>query len=203
MRPKLLLLSLLMFGTYYANGQSMIKVKRHDNVVDKHIQEIMDFESLFIEQLDFEGEGLRDKSYIVTLDEFDKGKKVRSSILFDGTEDEIFKIRENKATLKFFLKTADEKLKVSIRGSFFASRKMYFPLKMETDIYTVKDFFGEKEELLIPSDKVGILFAIITPAIRPDGSGTYCDVVQSDIKPEKWYEHFKIPHYFVIRIRFK
>lgn len=203
MRPKLLLLSLLMFGTYYANGQSMIKVKRHDNVVDKHIQEIMDFESLFIEQLDFEGEGLRNKSYIVTLDEFDKGEKVRSSILFDGTEDEIFKIRENKTSLKFFLKTADEKLKVAIRGSFFASRKMYFPLKMETDIYTVKDFFGEKEELLILSDKVGILFAIITPAIRPDGSGTYCDVVQSDIKPEKWYEHFKIPHYFVIRIRFK
>ena len=204
MHLKLLLFTLLSLAPYcYAKGQSLIKVKLRDNIVDKHIREVMEFENIFIEQLDFEGEAIGDKSYIVTMDEFCKGEKIRSLILFDGMEDDIFRVRGNKTSLKFFLKVADEKLKVHIRGDFFASKKMYLPLDTEAETYTVKDFFADKEELQIPSDKAGALFAIITPAILPDGSGTYCDVIQSGINPEKWYEHFKIPHYFVVRIQFK
>lgn len=202
MHLKLILLTLLSLGSYCAKGQALIKVKLHDSVVDNSIQEILDFENLFVKQLDFEGSALENKSYVITLDEFSRGQKVRSTTLFDGLEDNIFKVKGGKTSLKFFLKVAERRLKVSIRGSFFASKKMYFQLKMGADFYTVKDLFANKEELFIPSDKASPIFAIITPSLRPDGSGTYCDVVQSGIKPEKWYEQFKVPHYFVISIQF-
>ena len=69
--------------------------------------------------------------------------------------------------------------------------------------YALKDFFGEKKELTINPNKKNAVFAILTPTIHPDGSGSYCEVAQSDIAPEKLGEHFKIPHYFLVTINFK
>ena len=67
----------------------------------------------------------------------------------------------------------------------------------------MKDFFGSKKELSIDLQKKNAVFAIITPTIHEDGSGSYCEVAQSEIAPEKLGEHFKIPHYFLITITFK
>ncbi|PKP15193.1 MAG: hypothetical protein CVU07_11030, partial [Bacteroidetes bacterium HGW-Bacteroidetes-23] len=71
------------------------------------------------------------------------------------------------------------------------------------DKYALKDFFGSNEEMNIELNKKTAVFAIITPTIHKDGSGSYCEVAQSSIKPEKLGEHFKIPHYFLITITFK
>lgn len=98
---------------------------------------------------------------------------------------------------------SDGELKTYIRGEKFGSRKSYFKLISDSDKYALKDFFGSEKELNIDLKKKNAVFAIITPTIHEDGSGSYCEVAQSNIAPEKLGEHFKIPHYFLITITFK
>ena len=40
-------------------------------------------------------------------------------------------------------------------------------------------FFGSKTELNLDISKKNAVFAIITPTIHKDGSGSYCEVAQS------------------------
>ena len=170
---------------------------------NKEIQDIIDFENIYIEKLNFESENLQGKSYQIFLEEYVNGKLKQTSMLFDGTETDYFKIDSEKESLKFFFKLSDGKLKTYIRGKKFGSKKSYFKLSSDSDKYALKDFFGSKKELNIDLSKKNSIFAIITPTIHKDGSGSYCEVAQADEKPEKLGEKFKIPHYFLITITFK
>lgn len=73
----------------------------------------------------------------------------------------------------------------------------------ESENYALKDFFGRKTELNLDISKKNAIFAIITPTIHKDGSGSFYEVAQSDIEAKKFGEHFHIPHYFIINIEFK
>ncbi|MGX9987489.1 hypothetical protein [Soonwooa purpurea] len=170
---------------------------------NKEIQDLIDFENIYIEQLNFEGENLKGKSYQINLEEYVNGKLSKSTMIFDGTETDYFKIDSDKESLKFFFKLSDGKLKTYIRGNKFGSKKSYFKLLGESDQYALKDFYGSKKELILDLNKKNSVFAIITPTIHKDGSGSYCEVAQSDIQPEKLGEKFKIPHYFLVTITFK
>lgn len=167
------------------------------------IQNLIDFENIYFEQLTFEGSDLNEKQYILYLQEFKNGKLVQKSTLFDGSENNYFRIKSDKETLKFLFKMADGKLKTYIRGSKFGSKKSYFDLKSDSDQYALKDFFGSKTELTLDAKQETAIFAILTPTKHKDGSSSYCEVVQSDIKPENLGTFFKIPHYFLISIQFK
>ena len=67
----------------------------------------------------------------------------------------------------------------------------------------MKDFFGSKLTIELPMTEEIPLFAIITPTLHKDGSASYCEVVQSDIKPEELGKHFNIPHYFLVTMKIK
>lgn len=189
--------------TNFANAQNTIKMTNNYGSENNEIQDLIDFENIYIEQLNFESEKLKGKFYVITLEEFKNGKLVNSSTLFDGSETDYFKIGTAKESIKFLFKLSDGKLKTYIRGQKFGSKKSYFKLNSDSDKYALKDFFGSKEELNLELNKKNAVFAIITPTIHKDGSGSYCEVAQSDITPEKLGEHFKIPHYFIISIEFK
>jgi len=202
MKLKIKILFFFVIMTNFVFAQDPIKMTNAYGAENKEIQELIDFENIFIEQLNFEGDSLKGKYYQINLEEFINGKLVKTSILFDGSETDYFKIDTNKETLKFFFKLSDGKLKTYIRGKKFGSKKSYFKLKSNPDKYALKDFFGSKEELNIDLNKKNAVFAIITPTIHKDGSGSYCEVAQSNINPEKLGEHFKILHYFLITITF-
>ena len=85
----------------------------------------------------------------------------------------------------------------------FGSKKSYFHLSGDYEKYALKDFFGNKKELLVSGSSKTTIFAIITPTIHEDGSASYCEVVQANEKPEKLGEKFKIPHYFLLTITFQ
>lgn len=189
--------------TNFATAQNTIKMTNNYGSENNEIQDLIDFENIYIEQLNFESEKLKGKFYVITLEEFKNGKLVSSSTLFDGSETDYFKIGTAKESIKFLFKLSDGKLKTYIRGQKFGSKKSYFKLNSDSDKYALKDFFGSKEELNLELNKKNAVFAIITPTIHKDGSGSYCEVAQSDIIPEKLGEHFKIPHYFIINIEFK
>ncbi|HAR72181.1 MULTISPECIES: hypothetical protein [unclassified Empedobacter] len=187
----------------FAFSQNTIKMTYKYGSDNGEIQDIIDFENIYIETLNFEGDLLNGKNYQINLEEYKNGKLTTKKLLFDSSESDYFKINSNSLSLKFFFKMSDGKLKTYIRSNLFGTKKSYFNLMNDSDKYALKDFFGEKKELTINPNKKNAVFAILTPTIHPDGSGSYCEVAQSDIAPEKLGEHFKIPHYFLVTINFK
>lgn len=202
---KLKICFLLLFFTIsqQLSAQEMVKVTSHYGIGNEEIQDIIDFENIYVEKLTFQGKLLKGKSYIIDLEEYKEGKLVNTSTLFDGTETDYFRIKSEHESIKFFFKINEGKLKTYIRGAKFASQKFYSALSYDPDKYAVKDFFGEEKELTVDLDKRNTIFAIITPTIHKDGSGSYCEVVQSGIAPEKIGEQFGIPHYYLVTIRFE
>lgn len=187
----------------FAFSQNTIKMTYKYGSDNGEIQDIIDFENIYIETLNFEGDLLNGKNYQINLEEYKNGKLTTKKLLFDSSESDYFKINSNSLSLKFFFKMSDGKLKTYIRSNLFGTKKSYFNLMNDSDKYALKDFFGEKKELTINPNKKNAVFAILTPTIHPDGSGSYCEVAQSDIAPEKLGKHFKIPHYFLVTINFK
>ena len=43
----------------------------------------------------------------------------------------------------------------------------------------------------------------MTPYIRADKREAYCEVAQSGVDPEHLYDCDKIPHYFLVEVKFK
>ena len=187
----------------FAFSQNTIKMTYKYGSDNGEIQDIIDFENIYIETLNFEGDLLNGKNYQINREEYKNGKLTTKKLLFDSSESDYFKLNSNSLSLKFFFKMSDGKLKTYIRSNLFGTKKSYFNLMNDSDKYALKDFFGEKKELTINPNKKNAVFAILTPTIHPDGSGSYCEVAQSDIAPEKLGEHFKIPHYFLVTINFK
>ncbi len=184
-----------------------IKVTSNYGSENQDIQDLINFENLFFEKLNFQSENLKGKSYNISLEEFKNGKLVKSSVLFDGSEADIFMIDKDKLSLKFAFKLSDGKLKTFVigktaSGQGFYSKKFYAKLDNDEDDYALKNFFGSKEEISLDMNKKNAIFAIITPTIHEDGTGSYCEVAQSNIAPEKLGEKFKIPHYFLVSIKF-
>ncbi|WP_373775071.1 hypothetical protein [Porphyromonas loveana] len=191
------------FLANFTFAQNTIKMTSNYGSKDSEIQTLIDFENIYIEQLNFEGANLKGKSYQIRLEEYVNGKLTKSSMLFDGSESDYFKIASEKDSLKFFFKLSDGRLKTFLCGNKFRSKKSYFKLADDADKYALKNFLGNKNEIQIETDKKNFIFAIITPTIHKDGSGSYCEVAQSDEKPENLGMKFKIPHYFLITLIFK
>lgn len=176
-----------------------VKLTSNYGSENQDIQDLINFENIFFDTLNFQSETLKGKSYVIALEEFKNGKLVKTSTLFD---DDYFKIDKDKLTLKFAFKLANGKLKTQIFGNGFMSKKSYLKLSSNEDDYAMKNFFGSKDELTLDINKKNYIFAIITPTIHEDGSGSYCEVAQSNIAPEKLGEKFKIPHYILVSIKF-
>lgn len=198
-------LFLLILATNVSWAQQIVKVSNNYAGENKEVQELIDFQNIYIERLNFVGEALKGKYYEVNIQEFKNAKPSPKVRLFDGSESDYFKISLESLSLKFFFSMTDGKLKTYIKGSGFGSKKSYFKLSSDSELYALKDFLGSNEflEINIASETDIPIFAIITPTMHKDGSGSYCEVVQSDIKPENLGAHFKIPHYFLVSIRFK
>lgn len=184
-------------------AQDSIKMTNSYGVENTELQDLMDFEGIYVESLNFESPVLDGKHYEVNLQEYKNGKFSKSTRLFDSAEDDYFKIKGNKLSLRFYFKLADEQLKLYIAGSTFRSKKLYFDLKTDPDQYALKDFFDRNKELKLDPNNPNYILTLITPTLHKDGSGSYCEVVQSNVKPEDLGKHFQIPHYFLVSITFK
>ncbi|MEN2436816.1 hypothetical protein AAH994_15490 [Weeksellaceae bacterium A-14] len=208
MKLKLEILFAFVIMMNFTFAQNTIKMTNNYGSENQDVQDLLNFENIFFDKLNFQSENLKGKFYEIVLDEFRNGKLVKTATLFDGSEADIFKIDNDKLSLKFAFKLSDEKLKTfiigkTISGQGFYSKKYYSKLYNDENDYALKNFFGMKKEINLDSNKKNPIFAIITPTIHEDGSGSYCEVAQSGIDPEKLGEKFKIPHYFLISIKFK
>lgn len=199
---KYFFLLLFMFTLCFSYGQHTVTMSKKYGSEQRDLQNLLNFENIYFEQLNFKGSALRGKTYKILLREFKDGRPVDSLVLFNGKESDFFYIKTDSLSLAYAFKLADGQLKAQVFGNGFGSKKTYLPLINKADDYALKDFFGEKQHLEFNIDSTIAVFAIITPTIHPDGSGSYCEVAQSGISPDKLGNHFKIPHYFVVYIEF-
>ncbi|WP_378182258.1 hypothetical protein [Aquimarina sp. SS2-1] len=203
MSSKFYTVILFLVVSTFGFSQAVTTVSSEYGFKNKDLQGFINFENIFLEKLIFEGKNIKDKSYIVEIIEYNHGKETSRNILFDGTETDYFKINTEKETLSFYIKLRDGKLKVQMHGKGFRSKKMYYNLYNEADTYALKDFLGSNSKVNIDIEKENPVLAIITPTVHENGFSSYCEVAQSEVPTHKLGVHFKIPHYFIINIRFK
>lgn len=194
---------LLLFGQLLVYGQETVTTTVEYGVENQELKELFDFQNITVEKFDFESPEINGKYYQVFIKEFKNGKLIDSKILFDGKEVDYFKINSPLFSFKIFTQISNNTLQVQLRNRKYGSAKKDFELTENSSEYVTKDFFGAKIAIENPLDKEFPLLAIITPTKNSDGSGSYCQVVQSDIAPEKLGEHFKIPHYFLVTMKFE
>ena len=170
---------------------------------NRELTQILYFQDVAIETLTFTGAEIIGKYFQLFSKEYKNGKLVKTDTLFDGGETDYFKIKSDTTSFKFMSQTSDNKLKIQIKETKFASKKSIFKTYPTNREYVLKDFLGIEKEIEVPIGKPFYIFAIITPTINKDGSGSYCKVAQSDIPPETFGTKFKISHYFLIQMIFK
>jgi hypothetical protein len=197
----ILFIVIVCFQTSYS--QSSIKMKCQNGLGNEDINSLMLFEDIELENINFEGSELINKMYEVSVKEFRKGKLVQNKKVFslEGLED--FKIDSNKFSLKLWTKIYGDKLKLFVVPPHFFSNKFIFKLKKgQGQNYALKNFQGTKVFVQVPLNKEFPVLGVITPVEVEKGMFTYCEVAQSGVAPEKFWEVFKIPHYFVIYMKF-
>lgn len=198
---KKILLLLLFFG-HHIYGQDLVQMTIKHGVENQELKEILQFQNISYSKLKFEGEAIKNKYYILRLKEFKNGELVNTTVLFDESGNNYFKIDSTYTAFKFLSQINSKYLKVWIRGEKFASKQSFFDTDNNNGKYVLKDFLGSKSKIEVSADKPFYIFAIITASKNPDGSGSYCRVAQSEVNPEKFGQEYNIPHYFLIEMEF-
>lgn len=202
MKKKIMLFALLfVFKLNYS--QKTVKMTTEYGAKNRELQEVLNFENIGLETLNFESNEIKGKYYEININEFKNGKLIKTKSLFKGNDSEYFIIDSTFTSFKFFTKMENNKLKTFLKGKRFGSRQEYFDLEDGNGTYVLKNFQGVKKFLNVPLNEEFPILAIITATKHKDGSGSYCEVAQSEIAPEKFGEKFNIPHYFIISMKFK
>lgn len=191
---------------WQAGVAQQIKMQADFGTEDKVTNYILDFQNIGIEHFKFYGDDLKGKVPVVVLKEFKKGKLVKTEKLFNGEESrKHFEIDSSYFDFRFFasLDNENRQFRTWIRADRFGAGRRQYALQKDKFGYAMKDFFGSKKELSFGLNDEIPLLAMITPHKQENGWGSYCEVVQSDIKPEDLGKHFGIPHYFLITVSFK
>ena len=194
------LLSILIFNTSFS--QDVVKMKIESGTKNNDLRDIINFENINIDRFEFTSKSIIGRNYEIDLIEYKEGKQLSITQLFESSSLDLFKVKEKKFKFRILTKFIDKtKLKLEINFDRFGSRTFFFDLIDNKFGYTIKDFQGSKKETEIPLENEFYLTSIISPTVHKDGSASYCEVVLTK-NPENIGEEFKIPHYFLIKMRF-
>lgn len=170
---------------------------------DRDLQTILYFEGISYEKLLVNSPLLVGKNYQLILTEFVKGALTKTDVVFDSSEDEYFKLKTDKLGFAVVSKVTDgNEFKLSFQFNGFSASRKYPVDAREKDKFTLKSFFHKEAPISLAPDAKNYLLAFMTPYVRADKSEAYCEVAQSGIDPERLYERYKIPHYFLVAIKF-
>jgi hypothetical protein len=167
------------------------------------VDQLMDFEGITAMKVKFKGNAINGKFYQVSAMEYKDGKFVKSTMLFDGTEVDIFQIDSDSMQFNIFSKFEKNRLKLQVKSDRFSSKVNYLKLYDNKHGYALKDFeLGYKVVNVSIIEPIYIL-GVITPSIHKDGSSSYCEVAYSKVNPETFGKQFNIPHFYLIEVVFK
>ena len=165
----------------------------------------MDFQKIYVEKFNLESPSLANKNWEINVSEYVDGKFKSKTLLGETSEADFLKIKYSPFSIKLFTQIKGGFFTINAKFYNFTTKTLHLKLsdKSKEDNYVLKDFFGSKLTIELPMTEEIPLFAIITPTLHKDGSASYCEVVQSDIKPEELGKHFNIPHYFLVTMKIK
>lgn len=166
------------------------------------LNQVLSFENINTETLIFKAPNLKGTYYQVFVKEYLNGKFIKKDTLFDGSELDLFINETDSLRFNFYSKTANNTLKLQLQEARFQSKKLLYNLNITQHEYVLKDFLTKKT-VDVPIGEPFYIFAIITPTIHKDGSGSYCQVAYSKTNPENFGTEYNIQHYFLIEMVFK
>lgn len=183
-------------------GKSDIKMQVQYGSENPEVMGIMNFEEIKLFKMQFTGEDLKGKHFEIGVKEIVNGKITKSEVAYTSSEAEQFRIEENKLTFFFFAK---QTLANTARFDFqfsYGRKPLEYKIAATDKEFTAKTFLGEQKEVSIPLNTATYILAFLMPTIHKDGSTSYCEVVQSEIKPEDLGTKFNIPRYYLFDIKF-
>lgn len=199
---KLIFLTTLFLVGHFSNGQSSnatIEIKHGLNLDD--LQHVLYFEGISNEKFNIKSRELIGKDFQIIVKEFKQGKLTKIDTAFNSKEDEYFKIKADSLSFAVLTKMSDlNYFKIQFQFNGFSSDRKYNVKAKTKDKFALKSFFGPTTEMKIDFAKLNYFLAYMMPFVRPNKSEAYCEVAQSGIDPEKLYNKYKIPHYFLIGI---
>ncbi len=195
---------LLILAGHFSSGQSASVIQTKHGLDLNDLQHILYFEGISNEKFNIKSDSLKGKNYQIIIKEFKEGKLTKTDTVFNSKEDEYFRIKTDSLSFAVLTKMSDlNHFKIQFQFDGFSSDRKYPVSPAQKDKFTLKSFFGPKSELPINLNGMNYFLAYMTPYVRKDKSEAYCEVAQSGIDPEKLYDKYKIPHYFLTAIRFE
>lgn len=171
---------------------------------NQEINDILQFEGIDYMKLRFIGDGLKDKSFHITVKEIWDGKIVKESTVIDSREigvprfetvgDSILRINVLSRL------THKNRLKITFKFPGFSVTKEYDAI--ESGEYSLRNIVDESH-MDIGYDEKFYLLAYIPPYEREDGSKSWCEVGTSGKDIESWGEKFGIKHYLIFEMEFQ
>ncbi len=200
MKNLFLLVSLSILGSYvYAQNTATMISKPGLNFKD--LQHILYFEGIDLQKFNIKSPELKGKNFQIIIKEYQKGALTKTDTVFNSKEDEYFRIKTDSLNFAVLTKMHDRNyFKIQFQFDGFSSARKYNVAPETMEKFTLKSFFGAKPQLPIVLSKLNYVLAYMMPYVREDKSEVYCEVAQSGINPEKLYEQYKLPHYFLIGI---
>lgn len=196
----LLLVSLSLLSNTFA--QSGIKMRVEYGSDNPDLMSVLYFENIGLAKMKFSGSDLKDKDFQITIKEFVRGKLTKTEVVFDSKEDAYFKIKSDKFGFRVLTKrTLENAVRFDFQFDGFSKQKEYKVAAGQKE-FALKSFLGSSPELSVPLNTGTYILTYMMPYVKEDGSKQYCEVAQSDVRPEDFGKKYKIPTYFLIDIKF-
>ena len=201
MKTKKLLLSILIFTlcSLQCNAQDEpgIKMTSPEIKTDKAVLDLMSWQKIGYENVEFTGKDLKGKDYYLVSKEIWDGEIKKTDTLINTTSHMLFKKAED--TLKITVMTGKEsekKLRTQFDFGRFSLENTYESLP--TDDYSMRTY---GRLVAIEPNKPFYAFAYILPYEKDNGK-YYCAVEGSGKDIESWGKLFNIKHYILFEMCF-
>lgn len=202
MRKLTLLLASLLLPLSLAHAQSNIKLSASNGVENEDLMNVLRFQGINYTKVKFSGTDLWGKNFKIFLRDFNQDKLVKTYEIFDSTEDEFFKIKEQEFSFNVLVqRTGSNKAKFDFRFLGFGAVKE-IALNNNHKDFMLKSLQTDNSETAIVLNKTQTILSFMMPYQSKNGVIKYVDVNQAGMSPEELGKKFKIPRYFLIDIRF-
>ncbi|MFC0351898.1 hypothetical protein [Undibacterium danionis] len=202
MRKIALLVATLLLPISFASAQSNIKLSAANGVENEDLMNVLRFQGINYTKVKFSGTDLWGKNFKIFLRDFHQNKLVKTYEIFDSTEDEFFKIKEQEFGFNVLVqRTSSNKAKFDFRFLGFGVVKEIV-LDSDQKDFMLKSLQTENSETNISLNKNQTILSFMMPYQSKNGILKYVDVNQAGSTPEELGKKFKIPRYFLIDIRF-
>jgi len=212
-------LILISFCSVHSKQDSTLMVYKHSE--SKEMKLLYELLGVQYESISFSDTNIRDKKIFLSIDEYEKGKIIRTdSLNLSERVDTIPTVMPNGDTMIYILDNASKVMfskylneyNIDFMGKFDKDTMLLllnFPkIRMTTklrcnNMYMIRPAnpCGESDTVVIGLNKSVPIFSFNPPFKIGENAGNYCIVATKD--PKDWYKEYKIEHYYMFNILIK